>query len=424
MLKRNKGAPLARRRDGIQLLMLTLAFVYRLLCLVITATLVFISAAGRDPVMYHYSFVFLLFFTLGTLLYLLFFHNLPALFALIMLDYFAVLLYQYYAPHFIFLEALWLPGILTTVALIVPAPFSAPFTFLLGVPCCLLLSYGFCYNIVISIGNHDYPYYIASLFYYVPITVLSIAVGCMNSYTKKLRERTSSLENINLKLEKINRQVADRMFSLQNDTTLEERKRISKEIHDTAGYVFINLIMMLQATSAILYKDIGKAEKLINDARDYADRGINEIRHILRNIRDYMPVQISLQNELFDIGESFRKATDVALTIEFGNWPVSFSKELDSFFKSFMQEALTNALKHGHASAITIMCWDNASRVSMRVSDNGGGMNSPIKKGIGISAMEEFLNRHNGTLVIQSDKGVFKITASIVTEETDRNRPG
>ncbi|GHV60044.1 hypothetical protein AGMMS49587_00300 [Spirochaetia bacterium] len=394
--------------------MLSLVFVYRLFSLIITALIIIIPAADGGRSIYHYSFVFLLFLTLETLMYLLFFNNLPFLFGLVMLDYFAVLLYQYYAPHFIFLEALWLPGILTAIALIVPAPFSVPFTFFLGVPCCLLLSYGYCYDIVISIGGHDYPYYIMSLFYYVPITVFAITIGCLSSYTKKLRERTSSLENINLKLEKINRQVVEKMFRLQNDTTLEERKRISKEIHDTAGYVFINLIMMLQATSAILYKDIGKAEKLINDARDYADRGINEIRHILRNIRYYMPAQMSLQNELFDIGEAFQKATDVALTIEFGNWPVSFSKELDSFFKSFMQEALTNALKHGHASAITIMCWDDASRVSMRISDNGEGMNSPINKGIGISAMEDFLHQHKGALIIQSDTTGFKITASLL----------
>ncbi|GHT63991.1 two-component sensor histidine kinase [Spirochaetia bacterium] len=413
-MKKNNGGGMD---GGTQLLMLRLAFVYRFFCLIITALVIIIPAAGGvDSIMYHHSFVFLLFLAVGMFMHLLFFNNLPFIFGLIMLDYFAVLLYQYYAPHYIFMEVLWMPQILTAIALIVPAPFSVPFTFLLGVPCSLLLSYGFCYNIAINIGGHEYPYYIASLFYYVPVTVLSTAIGRMSFYTKKLRERTNALENINLKLEKINRQVTDKMFSLQNDTTLEERKRISKEIHDTAGYVFINLIMMLQAASAILYKDIGKAEKLINDARDYAERGINEIRHILRNIRDYMPAEISLQNELFDIGESFRKATDVALTIEFGNWPASFSNELDSFFKSFMQEALTNALKHGHASAITIMCWDNASRVSMRVSDNGEGMNSSIKKGIGISAIEDFLNQHKGTLIIQSDNTGFKITASISLE--------
>jgi signal transduction histidine kinase len=162
----------------------------------------------------------------------------------------------------------------------------------------------------------------------------------------------------------------------------------------------------------VLYKDIKKAEQLISDARDYADRGINEIRHILRNIREYTHAFLSLQNELFDIGESFRKATNVSLTIEYGNWPKTFSKTIDSFFMSFMQECLTNALKHGQATVITIMCWTNDSQITMSVTDNGKGALLPLKKGIGISAMEDFAGQYNGSVTIHSEEG-FKITAML-----------
>jgi signal transduction histidine kinase len=238
-------------------------------------------------------------------------------------------------------------------------------------------------------------------------------IGRLSAYTSELRGRTRSLERFNLQLDTINRDITGKMFRLQNDTTLEERKRISKEIHDTAGYVFINLIMMLQAASAVLRKDTEKAEGLINDARDYAERGINEIRHILQNIREYSPAALSLQNELFDIGKSFRNATGTVLNIDYGNWPGTFSKKLDSFFMSFMEEALTNALKHGHATEISVMCWNNSSHITMSVSDNGKGMSAPVKKGIGISAMEEFAVRQKGSIIIQgSDRG-FKITAAI-----------
>jgi signal transduction histidine kinase len=49
----------------------------------------------------------------------------------------------------------------------------------------------------------------------------------------------------------------------------------------------------------------------------------------------------------------------------------------------------------------------------MSVSDNGKGMSVPVKKGIGLSAMEEFAARQKGSIIIQgSDRG-FKITAAI-----------
>ncbi|MDR3170072.1 MAG: histidine kinase [Treponema sp.] len=364
-----------------------------------------------------YSFGFMIYFFMGTLAFLPFSRSPPLFFCLVLLDYFSVLLYQYFDPYVVFMEVLWLPELLSAASLVVPVPLNIPFTLFLGIPCYLFLSYGYCYSLKIAIGPYSCAYSTAALFYTVPVSLFAAAVGQIRSYTAKLREKASSLELMNMKLDKINHQITDRMFSLQNDTTLEERKRISKEIHDTAGYVFINLIMMLQAALAILHKDIEKADQLINDARDYADRGINEIRHILRDIRDYTPASISLQNELLEIGKSFKKATDVGLTIEYGNWPVSFSKTTDAFFKSFMQEALTNALKHGHATDITIICWKTGTHLIMSVADNGEGVNTtPIIKGIGISSIEDFVSRRNGAITIQSGGRGFKISVSIPRE--------
>jgi signal transduction histidine kinase len=206
--------------------------------------------------------------------------------------------------------------------------------------------------------------------------------------------------------------VSQRIFSLQNDSAQKERNRLSKEIHDITGYVFINLIMMLQAAQAILHRDISKADKLIGDARDHAERGINEIRHLLQNIRAYTPLYLSLQNELYNLGVSFQKATDVEIEIEYGNWPQTISEKLDSFFISFMQESLTNALKHGHAKQISILCWTQGKWISMSVTDNGSGTIFPINKGIGITGMEDLASQHGGNITIKSNGG-FKITASV-----------
>jgi signal transduction histidine kinase len=396
-------------------ILLRAVFLYRIFCLVLTVVFLISLQQEKDYIEFYY-FGFMIYFFIGTIVFLPLLGNSRLLFSLVILDYFGVLLYQYFDPYTLFMELLWLPEILSAVSLIIPAPLNIPFTLFLGIPCFVLLSYGYCYSLEIAVGPYHYSYLTAALFYNVPVSFFAAALGQISSYTARLREKAESLKQINIKLDKINHQITSRIFNLQNDTSLEERKRISKEIHDTAGYVFINLIMMLQATSAILHKDIGKAEQLINDARDYADRGINEIRHILRDIRDYAPASISLQNELLEIGKSFMKATDVGLAIEYGNWPVSFSKTIDSFFKSFMQEALTNALKHGHATDIIIICWMTDTHIIMSIADNGEGVSTPIIEGIGISSIEDFVTRRNGAITIQSGNYGFKISASIPRE--------
>jgi signal transduction histidine kinase len=395
--------------DSFKMFLLKLVWIYRILCLLLTMVIL-LPREGSDDA---FPFWFLLYFFAGTFIYPLFGKDARIMLGLNILDYFTALLFQYFEPYSVFWELLWLPGILTAVALIAPSPWAVLLPVLLGIPGCLFLSYSYYDKFTISIAERTYPYYLASLLFYVPVTGLSIMIGRISSYISALRDKAGSLELVNRQLNKINRDISHKMFSLKNDTTLEERKRISKEIHDTAGYVFINLIMMLQAAAAILYRDIGKAERLINETRDYANRGINEIRHILQDIRNYTPESLSLQNEFFDIGKSFQKATDVMVTINYGNWPVTFSKKLDFFFMSFMQEALTNALKHGHATAIDVICWSDLSHVSMSILDNGKGALMPIKKGIGISAMEDFTGQQGGSIIVRSDGQGFKITVTI-----------
>jgi signal transduction histidine kinase len=202
------------------------------------------------------------------------------------------------------------------------------------------------------------------------------------------------------------------MFTLQQNTVEMERNRLSKEIHDIAGYVFINIIMMLQAASAVFNKDRKKAETLIVDTRDYAERGINEIRHVLRNIRE-PPASLSLQNEFFNIGDVFQKATDTSVVIHYGTWPRSFSPLVDSFFISFMQEALTNAIKHGHATETAIDCQEVDGFITMTITDNGLGAKFPLQKGIGISSLEDFAFQYGGGVDIQSGKYGFKIKVSV-----------
>jgi signal transduction histidine kinase len=54
--------------------------------------------------------------------------------------------------------------------------------------------------------------------------------------------------------------------------------------------------------------------------------------------------------------------------------------------------------------------------IFMCVVNNGEGISQPIKRGIGIASMEDFITKHDGTIVIQSGSREFKITAAIPWE--------
>jgi signal transduction histidine kinase len=356
---------------------------------------------------------YLAFLALVSIVYfVLLLHTIP-LVVLLCIEYFTVFFYAYIEPHFLFMEIIWIPGIIVALAFVLPKRQGAFLIPALGIIGTIFFSYGFIYDVSIAIGDFSLPYMVLVFYLYTPVTLSSFILSRVCFRLESVEKKYFGLVSEYRKLDEINNAISQRIFGLQNDTTQKERNRLSKEIHDTAGYVFINLIMMLQAASAVLYQDIKKVDKLLGDARDYAEMGINEIRYLLRDIRDYSPVHLSLQNEFFNIGDSFQKATDVEIDINYGPWPKALQKNLDSFFISFMQESLTNALKHGHAAHISVLCWDSGTHIGMTVTDNGNGADLPIKKGIGITAMEDVVNEFGGLISYRSDKTGFKITAAI-----------
>jgi signal transduction histidine kinase len=276
----------------------------------------------------------------------------------------------------------------------------------------MLFSYLNYAEIPVTVGNNMYSNIEFSLLFCIPVTLLSVVIGFLVFYLSDNAEHIIAIERLNIQLKKINRDIMNKMFSLRNNAMEEERMRISKEVHDTTGYIFVNIIMMLQAVQAILYKDQKRAETLITDTRDYTEKGINEIRYALREIRNYKPDYLSIQNALFDISASFIKATGVAVDINYGDWPDTFGKDLDSFFMAFMQETLTNAIRHGNAANVTVQCRMDNDKIVMGVHDDGSGCRFPLQKGIGISSIEAYVHKKNGSLGIYGEEG-FKITVSV-----------
>ena len=404
-----------KRNDPVQIQLINYVQVYRFICLAVS--IAFITQSGNWNIFsFQYGTGYIVYFILGALCSWTARRRPIILMSLSMLDYFAVLLYSYFGDHTPFMEFLWLPGILTQMALVLDFPANIITVLILGIPGPLIFSYVPLSGQSLPMKEHLISVIDMYLLFFIPLSLLASGIGIFRIKAERLVTKYKKLEILKSQLDKINRNITMKMFTLRNDSTLEERKRISREVHDTAGYVFINLIMMLQAASAVLPRDSAKAGELIRDARDYASRGINEIRHILQEIRNYNPAALSLQNELYDTAKSFRNATAVKVVIDFGNWPETFSPNMDSFFISFLQEALTNALKHGNASAVNILCWLSPGHIIMSISDNGKGAALPLKTGIGISSVEDFLKAVNGRMNIKSGESGFSISLEIPRE--------
>lgn len=211
------------------------------------------------------------------------------------------------------------------------------------------------------------------------------------------RETMRALAEFNADLQGYARRVDE-------ESSLRERQRLSREIHDISGYIFTNLIALLGAAGSVPEEDREGLSDILTAASKQAREGLKETRVALRKTRDRpVPEEEGLRaiNKIIGI---FRKITGVRVRVDWGNAPHSFSREVNFILYRTVQEALTNAVRHGRATEITLQLLVREGRLRLTVQDNGLG-SQEIVQGIGLTGMEERVGGRGGRLGVRSGPG-------------------
>ncbi|HEX3043419.1 MAG TPA: sensor histidine kinase [Bacillota bacterium] len=217
---------------------------------------------------------------------------------------------------------------------------------------------------------------------------------------RRLQESTLALAETNMKLQEY-------AITAEQDAMIKERKRIARDIHDTLAYTLTNLVMMLEAALDLTPPQSKDLVKHLELARDQAKEGLVEVRQSLQALR---PVQFSGFSGLSAIPglvKAFEKATQIKVELELGNIPLYLGEEANLTLFRLVQEGMTNALRHGKATFISIIFTLEGDGVAVTIQDNGiGSGNSGPKSGFGLIGMQERVERLGGFLKVFSIPGV------------------
>lgn len=237
-----------------------------------------------------------------------------------------------------------------------------------------------------------------------------VQIQILNSTITKLTEFTQSLQSY------------ARMAEQQG--IKRERYRISREIHDISGYMFTNIIALMDAIVSIGCNPPEKASEICLAARKQAQEGLIETRkavHLLRRVEESQERGI---RAIYRIKEIFERTTGVTVDIEAGTLPNSFGNTIDLILYRIIQEGLTNALRHGQATHVDILLFLVNQIVQVIIRDNGEGAKK-IVKGIGLLGMGERIGSLGGTVqAMNAPEGGFQLTVTIpvaLTEEENRD---
>ncbi|MBJ8007186.1 histidine kinase [Bacillus cereus] len=187
---------------------------------------------------------------------------------------------------------------------------------------------------------------------------------------------------------------------------LEERNRLSQEIHDKIGHSMTGALIQMEAAKRLMEIDKVKSAELLQNAIHISKDGIESIRITLKNMKPPTE-QIGIHRMKLFI-EEFAGKHDV-------NIPFIYKGNLDmispiqwKIIGENVTEALTNTMKYADATVISIDIHVLNKMIKVQVKDNGKGADL-VKKGLGIMGMEERTASVNGKIIVDGTSG-FSVT--------------
>ncbi|WP_146549660.1 sensor histidine kinase [Rummeliibacillus suwonensis] len=215
------------------------------------------------------------------------------------------------------------------------------------------------------------------------------------------------------------------------EATEEERKRISREIHDGPAQMLANVLLRTDLISRT-YQERGIEQALqeILELKEMVRDALHEVRRIIYDLRpmalDDLGIVPTLKKYLNSV-EGYNKGT----TVHFNSIgePIRIGTNYEVAVFRLVQECVNNAIKHGKAHTVSVNFEWRKEHVNITIKDNGIGFDTNIvkKNSFGLIGMRERVELLNGEMNLTSaeNKGtriMFKIPIDPDKELKKTNR--
>jgi len=188
-----------------------------------------------------------------------------------------------------------------------------------------------------------------------------------------------------------------------------ERRRWARELHDETLQSMSALRIGLSAAGR--FDQLEPVKHAIGQAVEQLEEAIANLRALITDLRpaalDELGVQAAIEG-LADRSARHGIAVDVnvELALEQGRQPTRHAPELETALYRIVQEALTNATKHGHAKRAVIEVFEHDTNIELTVRDDGSGFEPGTHSdGFGLLGMQERTALLGGELRIDSKPG-------------------
>jgi signal transduction histidine kinase len=189
------------------------------------------------------------------------------------------------------------------------------------------------------------------------------------------------------------------------DAQEEERRSISRELHDEVGQSLGALLVDLGRLASNLPADSSEIRERLDRMKSLTERTVGTVRDIALLLRPSMLDDLGLVAALEWQGREVSRRSEMEVAVESANVSDDLPDEYKICVYRLVQEALNNAVRHSKARNAKVRVSGGAAGIEIEVSDDGRGFDPQRTRGLGILGMEERVKRLGGSLTVQSTPG-------------------
>lgn len=178
----------------------------------------------------------------------------------------------------------------------------------------------------------------------------------------------------------------------------EERTRMSREIHDELGQMLTGLKMDLRWMEKRLANMDGRTTELnpildkVVDASELTDQTIARVQKIAMELRPGVLDHLGLPTAIKYEAQRFGERSGVNCHIYLSELSLDLKPNVSTIMFRILQEALTNAGRHAHATKVDIDLFEQANEIVLQVRDDGKGISTEEMenpRSLGLVGMKE-----------------------------------
>ena len=229
---------------------------------------------------------------------------------------------------------------------------------------------------------------------------LGIGLGFAVATTRMLIHFRAALVRRQARL----RALSVRLMSVQE----EERRRLSREIHDGLSQSLTAVSSYLWLVDQQLPEERETLRRLTGEARRLLAQTLREMRELSQRLCPPLLALYGLVPSLEAHVKAFEERHKIATHLDATGFPARVPVNVETALYRITQEALTNVARHGCAHRASVVLAASEGEIRLDIEDDGIGIPSQDEagpSGTGLTGIAERVRALDGTLAISCDRG-------------------